>query len=180
KAAGLVGQQFQERLEVGGIEFLGRQELPIDRAELFFQFRDAACEEALDAGAGFGEHAAIGREARALDREHEALRRLRPPAREALRLLRAVIGAVYFDRGHMLAGIFQLALLAEPLGIERAAPRLERPTPDADANVSCVLGRHVQSSMDVRPEAISGRQDYAICLTNPVMSSADSSVSQRS
>src|SRR5262249_39205615 len=38
------------------------------------------------------------------------------------------------DRGELTAGIFQLALLRQLLRIERATPRLERPTTHADAN----------------------------------------------
>src|SRR5690349_18076896 len=116
------GQELEKGLEIPRIELLGRQELPVDGTELFLELGDAARNEALDRLARFRQHAAIGAEARALYREDEALRRLIAPAREALGLLAAVIGAVDLDRGQMLARIFELALLGEALGIERAAP----------------------------------------------------------
>ena len=62
------------------------------------------------------EHAAVGGEARTLEREDETVRRLVMPFGEALRLLRAVIGAVDLDGGQLAAGIFELPLLRELLG----------------------------------------------------------------
>src|SRR5262249_46463431 len=61
------------------------------------------------------------------------------PAGKALRLLAAIISAIDLDRGQMLARIFKLALLRQALGIKRAAPGLEGPAADADADAA-VLG----------------------------------------
>ena len=81
---------------------------------------------------GLGQHPAVGREARPLDREDEVVRRLVAPLREALGLLRAVVGAVDLDRGQLAARVFELALLGQALGVEAAAPGLEDPAADAD------------------------------------------------
>ena len=67
----LARQQFQKSFEVDGIEFFGRQELPIDRAEPVAQRRDAL-EERRDA---------VEPGERQLDREPEAGWRLRGPTR---------------------------------------------------------------------------------------------------
>src|ERR1700727_1270972 len=56
---------------------------------------------------GLGEDAAVGGEARSLDREDEIVGRLVMPLHEARRLLRPVIGAVDLDRGQFRARILK-------------------------------------------------------------------------
>ena len=79
---------------------------------------------------------AIGGEARALQREHEAVRYFARPFAEALRLLRAVMGAVDLDRGQLGGGVGQLLRLRELFGVKHAAPRRERPTAYAEIDVT--------------------------------------------
>ena len=62
----LTGQQGQKGLEVGELEFLGRQELPIDRTQLSLEFGEAAIEKSRDGAARFGKHRAVHGEARRL------------------------------------------------------------------------------------------------------------------
>ncbi len=95
----LARQQFQELAEIGLVEFLGRRELPEHRAEPVAELQHAGIVELLDGIAGLRQHPAVGGKARALDREHETIRHLARPFAKALRLLRAVIGAVDLDRG---------------------------------------------------------------------------------
>src|SRR5215510_14566783 len=102
------------------------------------EFQDAGIVEALDGVAGFRQHAAVGGKAWALDGEDETVRHLTGPFAKALRLLRAVIGAVDLDRGQLRGGVGQLLRLCELLGIEHAAPRLESPAADADENVAAL------------------------------------------
>src|SRR5262249_61586311 len=81
---------------------------------------------------GLGNHAPVGRELRTCGREPEIVRRVGRPFAKALRLLRPVEGGIELDRRELAAGVFELARLRQPLGIERAAPRLEHPAADAD------------------------------------------------
>src|SRR5690606_2512819 len=104
-------QQRQEGGEVVRVELLRRGELPVDGAELLPELGETAGDEALDRFAGLGQHAPVGREARPLEGEDEAIRRLLPPFSEALGLLRAVERAVDLDGGELAARIFELALL---------------------------------------------------------------------
>ena len=62
-------QQREKFSEVFGVELLRRHKLPVDRAELFFELRDAAGEEPCDQSPGLGQCAAIGCETRPLERE---------------------------------------------------------------------------------------------------------------
>ena len=94
--------------------------------------------------ARLGKNPAVGGEPRPLDREDEAVRRLVVPLGEALRLLRAIVGAVDLDRGQLAAGVFQLALLRQAFGIEGAAPRLIGPSADADQDARLGFVRHVR------------------------------------
>src|SRR5271165_3550778 len=121
--------------EVVGVESLGRRELPVDRAELAFELGHAGCEEPLDRGAGFGEDAAVGGEARALHRKDEVVRRCVAPFPEAVGGLGAVIGAVDLDRGELSAGVFEFARMGQALGIEGPAPWLVVPAADADLDL---------------------------------------------
>src|SRR5262249_60334187 len=57
---------------------------------------------------GLGQHAAVGRELRTFEREHEIVGRLGRPFAKAIRLLRPVEGGVDLDRGELAAGVFQL------------------------------------------------------------------------
>src|SRR3984957_8464608 len=146
-------QQGQERREIRAFERLEGRQLPQHRPELVLELQDAAAEEALDRGPGLRQHAAMGGKARPLEREHEIIRRLRRPAPEALRLLAAVEGAVDLDGGDGAAGMLELARLRQLLRIERAAPGLEHPPPDADpdhgvrpaAEAICTLARRGRS-----------------------------------
>src|SRR5947207_2281580 len=76
----------------------------------------------------------MGGVARPLEREHEIIRRLRCPASEAGRLLRGIEGAVDLDRGHTAARMRKLAHVRQTFGIKGAAPGLEDPTTNTDAN----------------------------------------------
>src|SRR5262249_25004781 len=116
------------------LETLGSGELPQHRSELLAELEHAGCEEPLDRLAGPGKFAPVGGEPRTLDREHEVVRRLVAPAAKARGLLRAVERAVDLDRGHLPAPIFELARLRQAFGIERPAPRRERPAAYADAD----------------------------------------------
>jgi hypothetical protein len=97
---------------------------------------DAGVEEALDGVARFLEHAAVDRVARAFQREHEVVRDLVGPGAEGLGRLRAVEGAVDFDRGEMLDGVFELARVRQAFGIEDPAPGLIGPAADAPGDGS--------------------------------------------
>src|SRR5690242_6929254 len=125
-------QEREKAGEVRRIELLGRRHLPEHRTELRLQFQHAAGEEPLYRGTGLGQHAAVGRELRTLEREHEIVRRLGCPFAEAVRLLRAIEGAVDLDAAELAARIFEFTRVRQPLRIELAAPRLEHPAADAD------------------------------------------------
>ncbi|CAM2165917.1 hypothetical protein PSAC2689_140137 [Paraburkholderia sacchari] len=116
--------------------------MPIDRAKLVAQIQHAAREKALDRWAGLGQHAAVHREARPLQREHEIVGRLVVPAHEALGALRAVPGAVDFQRTQVTARIVEFEALRESFGIERAAPLRVIPSADADANAPGFHGQN--------------------------------------
>src|SRR5580704_10057386 len=97
---------------------------------------DAGIEEALDRVAGFFEYAPVDGKARALEREHEIWRHLARPFAKRRRRLRAVERAVDLDRGQPLGGVGKLLRVRQILGIKHAAPRLERPAADTDADVA--------------------------------------------
>src|SRR4051794_14975318 len=97
----LVGKQREKCAKVRCVEFLERRKLPEQRTKPVAQLRDTGLEEILDRLAGFGEHPAIGGEARALDGEDKAVGRLACPLAKGLRFLRAVEGGVDLDRGEM-------------------------------------------------------------------------------
>ena len=136
QAADFLRQQFQKRADILGIEFLGGGELPVDGAEAILQLDKSLGDIALDRFAGFGQHAAVGAEARGLHGEDEPVGRLVAPLGPAGGLEAGIIGAVDLDRGEGTAGKFQLALLRQVGGIEDAAPRLEGPAADADINLA--------------------------------------------
>ena len=135
----LARQQFEEFAEIGFVEFLGRRELPQHRAEPVAELQHAGIIKPLHGIAGLRQHAAVGGEARPLQREHEAVRHLARPFAKALRLLRAVIGAVDLDRGQLRGGVGQLLRLRQLLRIKHAAPRLEGPAADADIDVAAAF-----------------------------------------
>src|SRR5581483_3823439 len=93
-------------------------------------------DEALHRFGGLGQHAPIGAEARCLQGEDEAIRRLGAPLLPALGLEARVVGAVDLDRGELAAGILQLALVRQVLRIKDAAPRLEGPAADTGVDLS--------------------------------------------
>ena len=135
-AVDFVRQQFEEAAEIGGVEFFGRRELPEQGAEMVAKPGDAGIEKALDGVARLLEHPAIDGKARALEREHEILRHLARPFAERGRCLRAVERAVDLDRGQPFGGVRKLLRMRQALGVERAAPRLEIPAADTDADVA--------------------------------------------
>ena len=100
---------------------------------------------------GLGQHAAVGAEARGLHREHEAVGRLGAPLGPARRLEARIVGAVDLDRGELAAGIFQLALVGQVLGIEHAAPGLEGPAADADIDLACHTALPIRPWMCILP-----------------------------
>src|SRR6478752_899638 len=114
----LFREQREESAKVGLIEFLEWSELPEQGAEPVAQLCHASLEEILDRLAGFGEHPAIGGEARALNGEDKPVRRLARPFAEGLRLLRAIKGGVDFNRGEMARRIGKLLRLRQALWIE--------------------------------------------------------------
>src|SRR5258708_3688323 len=70
----------------------------------------------------------------AFDREDEVVRGLLGPAEVALRPLERVEGSVDFHGVHAPREVVQLAPLAEPLGVENAAPRRVYPARGADSD----------------------------------------------
>ena len=134
------------------LEFLAGMKLPKDGPELCLQLQHAARKKAPDGVAGFGQHPAMSRKARRLEREHEIIRRLGRPFAKALAFLRAVEGAVDLDRGDLAAGVLELARLRQPLRIELAPPRLEHPAADADSD-HCHLSGVIPEAAK-RPSAI--------------------------
>ena len=130
----LVGQEPQEGFEIRRIEFRGRHELPIDGTQLVLQFHDAAREKSGNGAARLAENCPIGRKSGRLQGEDETVGRFIAPFGEGLRFLRAVKGAVDFDRREMTAGVFKLAFLQPLVGIKRAAPGFVGPTADTDSN----------------------------------------------
>src|SRR5579862_5015754 len=97
---------------------------------------DAGIDKALDGVAGLLEHPPVDGKARAFERKHEILRHFARPFAERRRRLRAVKRAVDLDRGQPLGGVGKLLRVRQTLRIEDAAPRLERPTADTDADVA--------------------------------------------
>jgi len=129
-------QMLDEFREVVALEALERCELPQHGPELVAELGEARGEEALDEAAGLGEHLLLGDEARALDREDEALRRRGGPALEAFCALQAVMRGVDLDRGEVARGVAELIGLLQALGIKDAAPRREAPSADADTHMA--------------------------------------------
>jgi len=129
-------QQLEKFSKIRLVEFLGRRELPQDRAEPVTQFQHAGIVKPLDGIAGLRQRPAIGGEARPLQREHKTVRHLARPFAKAFRLLRTIIGAVDFDRGQLGGRVFQLLRLRQLLRIKHPAPRREGPAADADVDVA--------------------------------------------
>ncbi|MCR6650562.1 MAG: hypothetical protein NVV73_03195 [Cellvibrionaceae bacterium] len=65
----LLRKQLQETLEIVGVVFLRRRELPDDRPQLVAELGHAGVQKALHRLAGLRQHAAVGREADRLERE---------------------------------------------------------------------------------------------------------------
>jgi hypothetical protein len=135
------GQEFQEGAEIGGIEFLGRRELPEQGTELVAEHGHARIEKALDRVAGFREHAAVCGEAGPFDRENEVVRHVSRPFGERGRLLRAIVSAIDLKRGDSTANILQLFGLWQFLRVEHAAPGLECPATYSRSNGSALAHR---------------------------------------
>src|SRR5581483_2255495 len=132
----LAWQMIEESREIVLVEFLERRELPEHGTKLIAELGKPGSEEALDEGAGLGEHLLLCHEARALYREFEAVRRGGRPFAEARRGLQAVVGGVDLDRGQPARGVGKLIGLLQSLGIEGAAPRRIDPAPDPDADLA--------------------------------------------
>src|SRR5690606_3680210 len=116
----------------------GGHELPKDRAETVAELLEPLAEELRQRLARVRQHLAVRDVGGALHREDEAFGRRLAPFPKALRLLQAVIGAVYLDRAELPAGPLELALLDEPFGIEVAlAPGRIDPAADAGADHGC-------------------------------------------
>src|SRR6185437_9333901 len=139
-AAEFLRQQLQKAAEIGGIEFLGRRELPEQGTQMRAELGHAGIEKALDRVAGLFEHAPVHRIARPLDREHEPCRHLARPRSESFWRLGPVERAVDLDRGQPLGRVMQLLRMRQTFRIKHAAPRLERPAADADADSALCRG----------------------------------------
>jgi len=135
RAVQLARQQIQERGEVVALETLSLCELPVDRTQAVAELGETAEHEILDRLAGAGQFRSLRGVARRLQRKHETRRRLLAPGRVDRRLLRAVVGAIDLDRGQLATGVFELAPLHEPRGIEVLAPEHVRPAAGAGADV---------------------------------------------
>ena len=133
-------QQLEELAEIGRVEFLGRRELPEHRTQPVAEFQHPGIVEALHRIAGLRQHAAIGGEARPLQRKHETIGHLARPFAKTLRLLRPVVSPVDLDRGQLRRGIGKFLRLRQLLRIKHPAPRLESPAADADIDVAAAVG----------------------------------------
>src|SRR5262249_19216948 len=111
-----------------------RRKLPEHRSELRLQLKHATREEPLDRLPGLGQHAPVGRVARAFEREDEVIGGFLGPAAKARGLLRAVERAVDLDRGEYAARVRQLARVRQALGIEHPPPGLVDPAADANSD----------------------------------------------
>src|SRR5689334_6901478 len=128
----LARQKLEEFAEICFVEFLGGRELPQHRAKAVAELQHAGIIESLDGISGLPKHAAVSSKARPLDREHKAIRYLTRPFAKALRLLRAVVGAVDLDRRQLRGRVLKFLRLREFLGVKYPAPGLERPATDAE------------------------------------------------
>src|SRR6202035_5873656 len=97
---------------------------------------DAGIEKALDRVACFFQDAPVDGKARTFEREHEILRHFARPFAERRRRLRAVERAVDLDRGQPLGGVGKPLRVRQTLRIKCAAPRLESPAADTDADLA--------------------------------------------
>ncbi len=132
----LFRQKLQEGLEIVGVEFLSRRELPQDRSELLAERRNAGAKEAHHRFPRFAEHPPVGDEAVAFQRKDEAVRRVGGPFHEGRFLEAGIVGAVDLDARHLAACVVQLLGLGELLRIEGRIPRLEGPAAHAGADFS--------------------------------------------
>ena len=139
----LFRQHLEEPLKLLRIEYLGRHELPEERAQLVAQFHQPLIREFCNALAGFAQILPVGAIARCLNCEFEILRDGIMPFGKALGFLGAVIGTIDLDRSEMLSGIFQLIGLTQSLGIKAASPGRKGPATNsaADAPVSHVFSQ---------------------------------------
>src|ERR1700704_3984095 len=89
----LARQQLEKLAKVSFVEFLGRRELPQYRTQPVAELQHAGIVEPLHGIARFGQHPAIGGEARPLHREEKTVGPLAPPFAKPLGFLRAVVSA---------------------------------------------------------------------------------------
>src|SRR5581483_9372627 len=119
---GIARQAREEALDARGIEAEVRRQLPQQRAELAAEAKHARGEEIRERRLELGEPAHVGDVARAFDREDEVVGRRLYPAREVLRPLQRIEGAVDLDGVEPLAHMRELAAVRQALRIEDAAP----------------------------------------------------------
>src|SRR5690606_26966729 len=113
-----------------------------DRTQLVAQFNQTLVEKLRQRLPALAQHLAVGDEAGALEGEDETLRRHGAPLAEAGGRLQAIEGGVDLDRTDRAGGVFQLPLLRQAFGIERAAaPRRIGPSADARADRHAVAPR---------------------------------------
>src|SRR5258708_7627546 len=133
---------FEEAAEISLIEFLGGCKLPEQGTQMLAEFEQSGIKETLDGVAGFRKYAPVHRITRSLYGKDEAVRHLDCPFAKGRRRLRAVEGAVDFDRGKVAACICEFLRLRQPVGIKYAAPGLVGPTPDADTDFCRCINCH--------------------------------------
>src|SRR5271169_6800096 len=119
-------------VETLGREAEARRELPQYGTELLFEPQDTGREEIRQRGFDLAQPPDVGDKARALDREHKALRGLVVPPGKRVRALQPIKRAVDLDRVDLPAGIGQLVGLQQTGRIEVAAPRRIGPAGDPD------------------------------------------------
>jgi len=127
-------EQRQKRGEILRLKLLRPRELPQDRPELVAQRRDRALHEARDRFARFGQHFAVHRVTRRLQRKHATIGRFRRAFLETRAGLRAVEGAIDLDGGDVAARVFELARVRVFGRKGCASPRLIGPPADARAD----------------------------------------------
>ena len=137
-----LGKQVDEPRDIVAVEFAARGELPQDRPELVAQHGKALGEEIADAFRPFAQVRAHHAEARALDRELEAVGDRLSPGFPAFRALAAVEGGVDLDRAELARRIFELLPLRQLVGVEFSAPRRVGPAANADADLWARSHRH--------------------------------------
>ena len=127
----LLRQQRRKGPKSAGVEFLGRRELPQDRAELLpSSVRPLPRKRSIESPASASTRRLVAK--RMAFSEKTKSSGVSSAHVRSSSATGPVIGAVDLDRGELAARIFELARLREPLREEIAAPGLEGPAADAD------------------------------------------------